>query len=227
MGLFFNKLKKNWLKEGYETNEVVVSVPDYYTTHERKAMIDSLSIANLNCTSLVNESSCIVLNYGLFRRSQFDEKNPRIVAFVDMGQSKTTITFGSFTKNLSKVISVTSDRFCGARDFDYYLMQHFSNVFQKKYGCNPMSSVKTRLRMMEAISKTRKILTGNREAGLSIESLMEDEDLNCNLTRDEFESIVAPVLEKYRELLKIALEKAIIEGSKILNIKNILLIYFF
>jgi heat shock protein 4 len=218
MGLFFNKLKKNWLKEGYETNEVVVGVPDYYTTHERKAMIDALSIANLSCTSLVNESSCIVLNYGLFRRTQFDEKNPRIVAFVDMGQSKTSIVFGSFTKNLSKVISVTSDRFCGARDLDYYLMLHFSKVFEKKYGCDPSSSVKTRLRMMEAISKTRKILSGNREATLSIESLMEDEDLNYNLTREELESIVSPVLEKYRELIKISLEKAVIEGSKIINI---------
>jgi heat shock protein 4 len=215
MGLFFDKLKQNWKKAGYDTKEVVVSVPDYFTAYERKAMLEALTIADLQCTSLVNESSAIALEYGLKRRSQFDEKTPKIVGFVDMGQSKTTISFGSFTKNNQKVISVTSERFCGGREFDYLLMQHFCEIFKKKYGCNPMNSPKCRIRLLEAIAKTRKILTANREASLNVESLMEDEDLNHNLTRDEFESIISPVLDKFRNLLKTAIDNALTEGSKL------------
>jgi heat shock 70kDa protein 4 len=215
MGLFFDKLKQNWKNAGYDTREVVVSVPDYYTAHERKAMLDALTIADLSCTALLNESSAIAIEYGLKRRIQFDEKVPKIVAFVDMGQSKTTISFASFTKNTQKVISVTSERFCGAREFDYLLMAHFSAIFQKKYGCNPMNSTKCRLRLMDAIAKVRKTLTVNREANINVESLMEDEDLNHNLTRDEFEQIIAPVTEKFRNLLKKAIDNAMAEGSKI------------
>jgi len=214
MGLYFNKLKQNWKKAGYDTKEVVVSVPDYYNSYERKAMVDALSIADLNCINLINESSAIAMNYGLFRRTQFEENKPRIVAFVDMGQSKTTISFSSFTKNVQKVISVTSERFLGGRDLDYLLLEHFSNVFKKKFGSNPMNSAKCRLRLIDAIAKTRKILTSNKEASLSVESLMDDEDLNCMLTRDEFEQIVAPVLEKFRNIIKSSLNNALNEASK-------------
>lgn len=103
MGVFFNKIKKYWKKVGYNTNEVVVAIPDYYTCQERQAMLDALSIAHLNPISLVNESSAISLNYGLFRRTQFDDTKPKIVGFVDMGQSKTSIFFSTYTKNNQKV----------------------------------------------------------------------------------------------------------------------------
>jgi heat shock protein 4 len=217
MGIFFDKLKQNWRGAGYDTRDVVVSVPDYYTPQERKAMLDALHIADLNCTALLNESSALAIEYGLKRRSQFDEKIPKIVGFVDMGQSKTTISFASFTKNAQKVISVTSERFCGAREFDYLLMSHFSAIFNKKYGLNPMTSVKCKLRLMDAIAKTRKTLTVNREASISVESLMDDEDLNHNLTRDEFEKIIEPVLTKFRTLLNLAINNAMAEASKDFN----------
>jgi heat shock protein 4 len=191
----------------------VVSVPDYFTIHERKAMIDALSIADLSCSSLINESSAIALNYGLFRRAQFDDTKPRIVGFIDFGHADSCIFFGSFTKNNQKVISVTSERFCGAREFDYLIMEQMSALFKKKYGCDPITSPKCRIRMLEAIMKTRKILTANKEANLSIESLMEDEDLSYNLTRDEFEKIIEPVLNKFRNLLLNAIQNAVSEGS--------------
>lgn len=214
VGLFFDKLKQNWKKAGYDTKEIVVSVPDYFNAIERKALLDALTIADLTCTSLVNESSALAIEYGLKRRAQFDEKVPKIVAFVDMGQSKTTISFASFLKNTQKVISVTSERFCGAREFDYLLMEHFCNVFKSKYGSDPMKSPKCRLRLMDAIAKTRKTLTVNKEASLSVESLMDDEDLFYNLSKDEFEKIIFPVTEKFRQTLQNALNIAMIEGSK-------------
>jgi molecular chaperone DnaK (HSP70) len=194
MGIYFNKLKLNWIKAGYDIRDVVVSVPDYYTVAERKAMIEALNIADLNCTALINESSSVALAYGWFKRTQFEE-NPRIVGFIDIGQSKTTITYVSFTKTMQKVISVTTERNCGAREFDLNLAKFFSDIFKNKHGLEPIKSVKIKLRMMDAISKTRKILTVNKEATLSIESLMDDEDLNHLLTRIEFEKIISSTVE--------------------------------
>jgi heat shock protein 4 len=208
MGAFFDKLKQNWIKKGYNTKDIVVSVPDYTLAHERNALIEAIKIADLNCTSLVNESSAISLNYGLFRRNQFDEKTAKIVGFVDMGQSKTSIFFTSFTRNNHKVISVTTDRFCGARDIDYILMEHFGGKFKQKYGCDPLKSTKCKLRLLDTIAKCRKILTGNRETSLNIDSLMEDEDMNYNITREEFESLAAPVINKFKQLIVTALADA-------------------
>lgn len=202
MGIFFDKLKQNWQGAGYDTKDIVVSVPDYFTVAERKAMIEAINIADLNCTALINESSAVALAYGFFKRSQFEADKPRIVGFIDMGQSKTTISYVSFTKANQKVLSVTSERFCGAREFDLDLAKFFSDVFKKKYGTEPIKSNKIKLRMMDAICKIRKILTVNKEATISIESLMDDEDLSHLLTREEFEKIVAPTIENFRKVLK-------------------------
>ena len=94
-------------------------------------------------------------------------------------------------------------------------MEHVSNIFKNKYGSDPMKNHKCRIRMNDAIMKTRKILTANREAALNVESLLDDEDLGYNLTRDEFEKIIEPILIKIRNLFINAITNAMSEGSNI------------
>lgn len=208
MGTYFNKLKSIFTGICSDDKDVCVTVPDYFTVNERQAMIDSVRVANLKLISLINESSANCLNYGMSRRGQFDDNNPRIVAFVDIGHSKTSVFFGQFGRNLQKVVSVTTERCLGARDFDYALVEYFSDMFQKKYGCNPMKNKKCVIRMIDFISKARKILTGNSETSINIESLMEDEDLSCIFKRSEFEQIVAPIVEKIKTVLNKALQES-------------------
>jgi len=207
MGLFFSKLKNIWLKEDINTTDVVVSVPDYYTAHERKSMIEAIEIGGLNCRALLNESSAITLAYGFQKLKEFDEEKMRTVAFIDLGHSTCNIFFSQFNKKLVKVISVTSERFCGAREFDYLIAQKLSEDFEKKYGSNPMEAPKCKIRLIDTITKVRKSLTVNKEITISVDSLMDGEDLVYNLSRDEFEKIIEPVVKKFEQLCKNAIEK--------------------
>ena len=63
MGLFFDKIKNIWLKKKIDTTNIVLSVPDYYSTLERTAMLEAIKIGGLNCNALLNESSAITLAY--------------------------------------------------------------------------------------------------------------------------------------------------------------------
>jgi molecular chaperone DnaK (HSP70) len=54
----------------------------------------------------------------------------------------------------------------------------------------------------------RRILTSNREASLSIESLVDDEDLHELLTRDEFHKIIEPFTQRFQALLDQAIKAA-------------------
>ena len=180
MGLFFSKLKNIWLNSEINTNQVVVSIPDYSAAHERKAMIEAVSIGGLTCTSLLNESSAITLAYAFSKMKEFEEDKPRTVAFIDLGHASCNIFFSQFTKKKVKVISVSSERFCGAREFDYLIAKKLSDEFEKKFGCNPMEAPKTKIRLIDTISKVRKSLTVNKEISISVDSLMEGEDLFYN-----------------------------------------------
>jgi heat shock protein 4 len=221
MGTFLNKLKHQWLNQGHKTKDVCVSVPDYYTCNERVAMIDAVALGKLNLISLINESSAIGLNYGLFRRAQLDEKNMRIVAFVDMGHCDTKIIYGQFNRHHQKIVHVTHDRLCGARDLDYLLMEYLSNIFQKKHGSNPMNNPKCKLRMLDFITKGRKLLTVNQETNIHIECLMDDEDLDVHLTKTDLEKLILPLVNKFKDILIKSLAEAKIELSDIHSVEMV------
>ena len=183
------------------TNELVITVPAYFSNAERQAVLDAADIAGVKCLRLLNESTATALNYGFFRRPDLHEKDPRIVAFVDLGHSKCTVTIASFLKGKMKIIIHKSDRNIGARNFDYLLVDILGDQFTKKVGADPRKNIRARLRMLDIIEKQRKILSANIEATIHLESLLEDEDLHRNLKRDEFEQLIMPYIEKLQQLL--------------------------
>lgn len=200
MGMLLNKMRQLYKGQCQDVESVSITVPDYYTVNQRVALMDACKIGNLKLIQLVNESSANAINYGLFRRGQMDDK-AKIVGFIDFGHTKTSIFFGSFSKNLQKVISVTNEICLGVRDIDHILVTHFAAAFKKKYGSDPMKNKKCILRMTEVVTKARKILSGNSDTSVSIESWLDDEDFSCIFKRDEMEVIIQPILEKFKAVL--------------------------
>ena len=52
--------------------------------------------------------------------------------------------------------------------------------------------MKTRLRLLDAIEKTRIALSGDTEANLEIDYVIDELDLDMEITRDEFEGWIQP-----------------------------------
>lgn len=98
MAAYFNKLRIIIAKNGFENKEVIVSVPTYLTQAERKAYHDAARIAELNI-KLINDSTAVALDYGLFRKGDLDAEKPRNVLFIDFGHSKLGVFACSFTKS--------------------------------------------------------------------------------------------------------------------------------
>ncbi len=107
----------------------------------------------MKCIRLINESTAIALNYGFFRKADLPEKEPRFVAFVDLGHSKLTVTIASFLKGKMRIICHKSDRNLGARNMDVLLLEKLGGEFAKKVGADPRKNVRARLRMLDVIEK--------------------------------------------------------------------------
>ena len=221
MGSFFNKIKSIWLNNNINTNNIVISIPDYSTIQERQSMLDSIYISGLNCTALLNESSAIAINYAFQKLKELDNNNPRIVSFIDFGHSQLTIFYAEFTKKYINIISVSSERFCGARDLDFLIAEKVSYEFQKKYGIDPLDSPKAKISLMNTINKIRKTLTVNNEGVISIDEIIKGKDLTYNLTREKMEEYINPILLKFENLCKASLTKAEKMGLKIKNLHSV------
>ena len=168
-------------------------------------MLDACQIAGIQCKRLINESTAIALQYGFFRRSELDPLKERVVAFVDMGHSKTTVALAQFTQGKLKILGHKSDRNLGARDFDWELVKLISQEFAKKHGEDPAKNPRCVVRMLEACEKARKMLSSTPDAQISIDYLLNEEDLLRTIRKDEFEKLIEPYLSRFKDLLKRAL----------------------
>jgi heat shock protein 4 len=208
MGFYLTKLKKYFEKAEIMTKDVVLSIPSYCSNVERQSLLDAAEIAGLKCLRVINESTAIALNYGFFRKKMLDAKEARVVAFVDLGHSKTTVTIASFVQGKTKIICHKSDRNLGARDFDWEIMQVIGGKFAEKFGNDPRKNARCVIRMLEAIEKARKIISSGPDSNINVDYLLDEEDLVHNLKREEFEEICDPILGRYFALLKATVKEA-------------------
>lgn len=101
---YLNKLKQIIEKNNFDNKSAVIAVPTYFTQQERKAMLNAAKIAELNVVRLVNESTAIALDYGIFRKNDLDATNARNVLFIDFGHSKLSTFLCSFTNSEMNVL---------------------------------------------------------------------------------------------------------------------------
>lgn len=220
--MLFSKLIDTAINENGKApvRDVVISVPVYYTHHQRKAVLNACKIANVNVLRVMNEHAAIALSYGIFRTKELPESNPIKVAFVDIGEASTTVSVAAFTNSKCDIISVASDANLGGRDLDDLIVEKFAAHFKTTYGIDVLSKPKPTARLRKEAEKIKKILSANPESPLNMECLMDDIDVKGHITRDELETLGAPLFEKIEKVCESALNDAkLAEGESLFAVE--------
>ena len=128
------------------------------------------------------------------------------MAFIDIGHAKTTVTIAKYQCHNAAWIEGTvvlhcSDKNLGARNLDWKLMEQFAEEFEQENEVKVLSKLKLRLKMLESIEKMRKSLSNDIEASLTIESLINEIDLEQEVTRAQFNEAISPFTMKLKKLL--------------------------
>eukprot|EP00933_Yihiella_yeosuensis_P016863 TRINITY_DN14262_c0_g1_i1.p1 TRINITY_DN14262_c0_g1~~TRINITY_DN14262_c0_g1_i1.p1 ORF type:complete len:844 (-),score=269.73 TRINITY_DN14262_c0_g1_i1:101-2632(-) len=202
--MFLTKLRD--LTEKWTENKVadcVIGVPSYFTDVHRQAVLDAAKIANMPVLRLMNEHTATALAYGIYRSNDFEPEKPCTVAFCNMGHSIFSVCVVEFVRGKLTVVCEKSDK-VGGRDMDECLMREFAGQFQKKFGCDPLSTKKSAFKLEDAVTKTKKVLSANYEANINCECLMEDEDFASSITRDTFLEMCKPMMDKVQAVLDAA-----------------------
>ncbi|KAL1305415.1 hypothetical protein AAFC00_002302 [Neodothiora populina] len=197
-------------------NDMVISVPAWYTDTQRRSILDAAEIAGLKILRLINETTATALGYGITKLDlPAPEEKPRRVAFVDIGHSNYTCSIVEFKKGELKVVSTAYDRHFGGRNFDKAIVDHFAAEFKEKFKVDINSNLKARLRVSAACEKLKKVLSANAGAPINIESLMNDVDVRGFLKREELEELMKPLLARATVPLEQALAEAKLQKEDI------------
>jgi hypoxia up-regulated 1 len=208
---------------GKPVRDCVMTVPSYFTQHERRALYTAANIADLNVLSLIEENTAAALHYGVDR--VFEE--PSTALFYNFGAGSiqaTVVTYSSFvTKEAGKnktvgqfeVVGKAWDASLGGFSFDVKLANllatRFNAMWNKKAsgaGKDVREFVRPMTRLRIESTKIKEILSANAEYPVKFEQLHADLDLSTKVTRAEFEAACADLFERMTKPIDEALRMA-------------------
>ncbi|GFH14593.1 heat shock protein 70E, partial [Haematococcus lacustris] len=198
-------------ESGVPPVDCVLSVPVFYDEPQRYAMLNAAHIAGLNCLRLMNETTATALAYGIFK-TDLPETEPVHVAFVD-------VSVVSLKKTGLHMRSHAWDESIGGREFDEMLFDHFNAEFKAKHKIDIRTNKKAAFKLRVQCGKAKKILSANTEASIAVECIMNDVDVRGSITRDEFEAMLEPSLQRFRGVLQQALQRSGVPQSEISSVE--------
>ncbi|GAA53034.1 heat shock 70kDa protein 4 [Clonorchis sinensis] len=119
---------------GTELQNVVLSIPVYYTKSQQQAVRDAMSIAGLKCEKLLPDTTAIALTYAYYARNEIARSSsPIYVAFVSVGYSNTQVSICAFQKHSLEILSTAYDPDLGGKHFDCAVYEVLTNQFKKQH----------------------------------------------------------------------------------------------
>ncbi|KAI0944585.1 hypothetical protein AcW1_002258 [Taiwanofungus camphoratus] len=182
---------------GEKVNDVIVTVPPYYTQFERDAVVDAIEIAGLRTLALINDGTAVAVNYAMTRTFP----TPEYHIIYDAGASSiraTVVRFASTSSNPKSkaslkdstqitVAGIGYDRKTGGTELDRRLREIMINDFQRKFQKDIRSDKRAMAKLWREAGRVKVILSANSDATASVESLAFDVDYRSKVTRADFE----------------------------------------
>ncbi len=200
------QLKKNAERFlGSAVTRAVITVPAYFNDAQRQATKDAGRIAGLEVLRLVNEPTAAALAYGL------DKQKDGVIAVYDLGGGTFDISILKLQEGIFEVISTGGDTHLGGDDIDNLLMAIALDDIQGDQGPETAQAVRANAEVVQAVRKAvieaKIALSSGKTARLTV-TLPNGEAYAREMTRAQFEGLIAPVIARTAGPVKQAMKDA-------------------
>jgi molecular chaperone HscA len=189
--------------------KAVITVPAYFNDTQRQATRDAGKLAGLDVLRIVNEPTAASLAYGL--GLQENKKDIETVAVYDFGGGTFDISILSISNGIFEVISTHGDTQLGGDDIDQLLQAHIKQELMKH---NPA------IEETENLNQSLRLCAERVKRTLSSEeaTTFDIEGITLTITRNDFELIIAPLLQRTIVCCEKALKDAGLQVNEIDNV---------
>ncbi|KAL6864121.1 ER-resident heat shock protein [Trichoderma novae-zelandiae] len=213
---------------------IVLTVPPFYTTEEKRALQMAAELAGFKVLSLVSDGLAVGLNYATSR--QFPNINegakPEYHLVFDMGAGSTTATVmrfqsrtvkdvGKFNKTVQEIQVLGSgwDRTLGGDSLNSLIVDDMIAQFVGSNGAQKISATAEQIqshgravaKLSKEAERLRHVLSANQKTQASFEGLYEDVDFKYKISRADFETMAEAHVERIGAAIKDALKAANLE----------------
>ncbi len=194
---------------GHETTKVVITVPAYFDDAQRSATRDAARLAGLDVLRIVNEPTAASLAYGL------DQKKQGTVAVFDLGGGTFDVSLLSIEEGVFRVLSTHGDTHLGGDDLDHLLVQAAMEDLSRTIPATTLRDRGFQQLLRLAAEKCKIELSTAPEAGMHVHLPEAALHWRRRFTREEFEQLAAPVIERAIDACRKALADAKLELTAI------------
>jgi len=179
----------------------VITVPAYFDDAQRQATKDAAELAGLKCLRIVNEPTAASLAYGIS-----GDRDGTVLVY-DLGGGTFDVSVLQIQDGVFRVLATAGNTHLGGDDFDRLLSDR---IFETLHGRalqdgSPDPYVKQAIRRSAEGLKIR--LSDEESARLEID-LVGSESATLEITRDEFEQLIAPLVMETMACCRRAIEDA-------------------
>ncbi len=193
-----------------EVKKAVITVPAYFNDTQRQATRDAGKLAGLDVLRIVSEPTAAALAYDS-NSAKTDGKN---IAVYDLGGGTFDISILSLQNGIFEVLSTNGDTYLGGDDLDKVLVNYWSELYHIQTE-NAYEFQELRLLAEEA----KKQLSANDHA--SFHYNIQNKQIELEITRQKFEELILPIIEKTMLCCKNAVTDS---GIKISDISEVVMV---
>ena len=193
---------------GSPVTKAVITVPAYFNDAQRQATKDAGRIAGLDVLRLVNEPTAAALAYGL------DKQKDGLIAVYDFGGGTFDISILKLHEGIFEVIATGGDTHLGGDDIDNLLIAIALDDIAGDLDADVRSNPEVVQAIRKAVIEAKIALSAAETARLQV-ALPEGKTYAREITREQFDGLIAPVVARTAAPVRQALRDAGLEAAAI------------
>jgi molecular chaperone DnaK (HSP70) len=198
---------------GRPIRKAVITVPAYFSDTQRQATREAGEIAGLEVARIINEPTAAALVY-----EAVQHQGKRILVY-DLGGGTFDVSVVRIEQGVVEVISSHGNNHLGGDDFDHKIVEHVLEHLKLKHGVDVADRPQAMARILRSAEDAKKQLSDHPYALIAEEYLAEHSgqpvNLDLELSREEYEDMIAPFIEETLGAIHIALESAGLTSSQV------------
>lgn len=217
LAMILSKAKRN--AEAYlgcEVRGAVLSVPVFFSMHQRYMMVEAAIIADLRVMKVVL-APCAVANTWALHSLTSRKEEHNIVIF-DLGARSLSIAVATVEEGLIHNKAVSSNWWIGGDHLLNVLVLEMVNEIKQAWGEDVTKNKRAFQRLRKACEGVICALSSATFASIDIDSLLDGRDFSHGISRGKFASLCEPILEGMEESLGDALRNARVDKHDVHNV---------
>src|SRR3954452_1990909 len=179
---------------GETVTDAVITVPAYFSDHQRQATKEAGQIAGLNVLRIINEPTAAALAYGL------DKESDQTILVFDLGGGTFDVSLLEIGDGVIEVKATSGDNHLGGDDWDDRIVEWLVERFKGGHNIDLSKDKMAMQRLREAAEKAKIELSSSSETTINLPYITASGEgplhLEEKLSRSEFQRMTSDLLDR-------------------------------